>query len=265
MRARLLIVATLLLLPGVALIPGQATADITVIGDDQQDAFVGSGALLLPSGMYQNGRDEAADCAGCSWRAVLQCEMTTAGSCRGPARLCGPDGSWLRIYLRRPSGEEVDLGAACFGSDGPAKLEDAENLLRQVIREAVPPLRPTMQPSSGVLPHLPVIFASGQREGAVTSQHSIIGLNVDLTIEPRWAWNFGDGSGLRTARAGSAWPDRTVSHAYDRAGAASVSVQAEWSATYTVQGLGPLQVADPVTQEAELVVPVGQGRAVLVR
>ena len=265
MRARSLFIAALLLGPGVALVPGQAAADITVIGDDQQDAFVGSGALLLPSGMYQNGREEASGCIGCTWRAVLQCEMTTAGSCRGPARLCGPEGSWLRIYLTRPSGGEVDLGAACFGSEGPAKREDAEDRLRQIIREVVPPLQPAMQPSSGVLPHLPVIFASGQREGAVTSQHSIIGLDVDLTIEPRWTWDFGDGSGLRTSRTGSAWPDRTVSHSYLRAGAALVSVTAEWSATYTVEGLGPLEVAEPVTQEANLEVPVGEGRAVLVR
>ena len=93
-----------------ALVAPPVSADVTVIGDDKTDAFVGSGSLLLPSSMFANGRTEAADCPGCSWRAVVQCEMTTAGSCRGPARLCGPDATWLRIYMTRPTGEEVDLG-----------------------------------------------------------------------------------------------------------------------------------------------------------
>ena len=78
MRARSLLLAALMLVPVATLLPEQASADISVIGDDQDDAFVGTGALLLPSGMYQNGREEAAGCVGCTWRAVLQCEMTTA-------------------------------------------------------------------------------------------------------------------------------------------------------------------------------------------
>ena len=246
--------------------PGLASADISVIGDDQQDAFVGSGSLLLPSSMYQEGREGAADCIGCSWRAVVQCEMTSAGACRGPARLCGPDASWLRIYMTRPEGAEVDLGAACFDNDdGPATRESAETRMRDIIREQVPPLRPVMQPSRGVLPHLPVIFAARQPSGPATSTHTIIGLPVQLTVTPRWLWDFGDGSRLGTADAGGAWPDRSVSHAYGRAGSARVAVRAEWNATYVVDGLGPLTVAESVTQDATLTVPVGEGRAVLVR
>ena len=246
--------------------PGLASADISVIGDDQQDAFVGSGALLLPSTMFQEGRESASDCVGCSWRAVVQCEMTSAGACRGPARLCGPDASWLRIYMTRPGGAEIDLGAACFDNDkGPASRESAETHMRDIIREQVPSLRPTLQPSGGVLPHLPVIFATRQPAGPATSAHTIIGLPVHLTVRPRWVWDFGDGGRLATVEAGGAWPDRSVSHAYGRAGKVRVAVRAEWNATYVVDGLGPLTVPESVTQDASLTVPVGEGRAVLVR
>lgn len=242
-----------------------ALADVTVVGDDAQDAFVGTGSLLLPGSMYEQGRGEAAECPGCSWRAVLQCEMTTAGSCRGPARLCGVDGKWLRIYVRRPGGPEIDLGAACFGPSGPVSRDDAEARIREVVREAVPTLEPTRQPASGVLPHLPVIFDARQSAGTRTSEHDIVGLPVALSVTPRWLWDFGDGARILTDVPGGRWPDRSVSHVYDRAGAHEVRVQAVWSATYVVDGLGPLLVEEPVMQEADLPVRVGEGRAVLVR
>ena len=264
-RATGLLLCSLALVLPALVIPGAATADVTVIGDDQDDAFVGSGSLLLPSGMYQDGRQEAAECPGCSWRAVVQCEMSSAGACRGPARLCGADAKWLRIYLRRPGGDEIDLGAACFGSGGPASRESAEEAMREVVREGVPELRPTMQPPGGVLPHLPVVFAAHQPDGAQTSHHTILDLPVDLTVVPRWFWDFGDGRSVESAQAGGRWPDTSVSHIYPRAGNMRVQVAAVWRATYVVDGLGPLLVEDPVTQEAALTVPVGEGRAVLVR
>lgn len=265
MTFRLVSALALLLALGVVSPAAPALADVTVIGDDAQDAFVGSGSLLLPSSMYDHGRGEAANCPGCSWRAVLQCEMTTAGSCRGPARLCGVDGSWLRVYLTRPGGVEIDLGAACFGPNGPVSREDAEERIREVIREVMPRLAPVRQPADGVLPHLPVIFDARQPAGTQVSDHVVVDLPVRLSVTPRWVWSFGDGASAVTDVPGGRWPDRSVSHVYDRSGRHDVRVQAVWSATYIVDGLGPLQVDDPVIQEAELPVSVGEGRAVLVR
>ena len=64
-----------------------ATADISIIGDDDQDAFVGTGSLLLPPQIATDFREVAATCPGCTWRSVIQCEMTSAGACPGLARL----------------------------------------------------------------------------------------------------------------------------------------------------------------------------------
>jgi hypothetical protein len=49
-----------------------AQADITIIGDDDQDAFVGSGSLLLPPQIATDWREVAATCPGCNWRSVIQ-------------------------------------------------------------------------------------------------------------------------------------------------------------------------------------------------
>lgn len=241
-----------------------AAADITIIGDDDRDAFVGSGSLLLPPQIATNWRGQAADCPGCTWRSVIQCEMTTAGSCRGPARLCGPDGYWLRIFLTRPGVAEQDLGAACFGSGGPVSRAVGEALLRDRVVALVPPLRPWRQPEGRVLPHIPVFFGVNQQEQAIRISFELVGLPIDLTARPRWNWDFG-GARLSTASAGQRWPDATIAHTYRRSGTPEASVTSVWRATYEIAGVGPLTVADPVTQSASLGVEVGQGRAILVR
>lgn len=265
----LLLVVAAALLGAPALVAGHGTisahADVDVIGDDGKDMFVGSGALLLPGSMYSDGRGQAATCSGCQWKAVLECDLTTASSCRGPARLCGVDGAWLRIWMAPPGGAWQDFGAACFGSGGPVRRDVAEAEIRDLIWRSVPPLRPAAQPSSGVLTQLPVVFTTGQTAGPQSSEHVILGLPLELTIVPSWAWDFGDGAGLTTHRAGTPWPDAEVSHRYDRAGTADARVVARWKASYVVSGIGPLEVAEPVTQEAQVTVPVGEGRAVLVR
>jgi len=237
---------------------GVATADVGVIGDDERDAFVGNGSLILPPQVFHDGRVDASDCMGCSWRAVLQCEMTTAGSCRGPARLCGPDGQWLRVYLTRPGAPERDLGAACYGESGPVSRWRVEGSLRESMTQFVPPLRPSRQPGGDVLVQLPMFVDAGQSSGALDVATTIVDLPVDLQLVPQWRWDFGDGRR-------ESGPSPTAQHTYRHAGSMLVQVATVWRGTYWVAGLGPLEVATPVTQEASMVAPVGEGRAVLIR
>lgn len=242
----------------------RALADITIIGDDEQDAFVGTGSLLLPPQIATDWRTVAATCPGCVWRSVIQCEMTSAGACRGPARLCGPDGYWLRVYLTRPDGIELDLGAACFGSGGPVSRETAEAQIRDRVVALVPPLEAWRQPSGRALPHLPVVFGVDQSEEPVKESFELVGLPIALTARPRWVWDFGT-STVATSSAGRRWPTPTIDHTYRTSGLARARVTTVWKATYEIAGVGPLEIAEPVTQEAEVSVTVGQGRAVLVR
>jgi hypothetical protein len=254
-----------LILSGTAMLtPTPVQAEITIIGDDDQDAFVGSGSLLLPPQIATDWREVAATCPGCRWRSVIQCEMTTAGSCRGPARLCGPDGYWLRVFLTRPDGVEMNLGAACFGSGGPVSRETAEALLRERVVALVPPLKAWRQPSGPALAHVPVIFGVDQSEEPFTEAFEIVGLPVEITARPRWSWDFGS-EPVATSSAGRRWPNPTIGHVYRRSGQNEAQVTAMWDATYVVAGVGPLAIAEPVTQRATIDVPVGQARAVLVR
>lgn len=236
---------------------GAVRADVGIIGDDEHDAFIGNGSLILPPQVFHDGRVDASDCLGCSWRAVVQCEMTTAGSCRGPARLCGPNGQWLRVYLTRPGAAERDLGAACYGEGGPVSRWRVEASLRQSMIEFVPPLRPSRLPAGDALVQLPLYVAAGQEAGPRDIHTTIVDLPVHLRLDPAWRWDFGDGR-----RISGDVP--TADHTYRRADSPLVRVATIWRGTYWVGGLGPLVVDAPVTQEASMVVPVGEGRAVLV-
>lgn len=261
---RLPLALTVLILAALAVVAVPVRADVTVIGDDTQDAFVGTGSLLLPPEMASDGRRIAADCPGCTWRSVIQCEMTTASACRGQARLCGPDGYWLRIFLTTPDGVEINLGLGCFGSGGPVSRVTAEAQIRDRLVVQVPPLRAWRQPAGRVLPHLPVVFGVSQAEDALEETFELVGLPIELTATPRWVWDFGSAS-LATSSAGRRWPTPTIGHTYRSSGLAEARVTAIWTATYRVAGVGPLEIPEPVTQQDAVSVPVGQGRAVLVR
>ncbi len=264
LRLVLMAFAAMLMVPITFGSTSAVSADITIIGDDDQDAFVGTGSLLLPPQIATDFREVAAACPGCTWRSVIQCEMTSAGACRGPARLCGADGYWLRVFLTRPDGTEINLGAACFGSGGPVSRETAEAQLRDRIVAQVPELRAWRQPTGRVLPHLPVVFGVTQSEQPLVESFTLVGLPIELTARPRWVWDFGTAS-LSTSSAGRRWPHATVDHTYRASGTGQVRVTAVWEATYEVAGVGPLTIDEPVTQWTSLDIPVGQGRAVLVR
>ena len=142
--------------------------------------------------------------------------------------------------------------------------ETAEAQLRDRIVALVPELRAWRQPSGRVLPHLPVVFGVTQSEQPLVESFELVGLPIELTARPRWVWDFGITS-LATTSAGRRRPHATVENAYRRSGTAQVRVTAVWEATYEVSGVGPLVIDEPVTQLTSLEVPVGQGRAVLVR
>ena len=64
---------------------------VDIIGDDEADRFVGSGAVFLPSTVSAARRQEAAWCHGCRWKVTTPClredEHSDAG-CRGSVLGC---------------------------------------------------------------------------------------------------------------------------------------------------------------------------------
>ena len=257
------IVAALVALSGA---PAHA-ADVH--GDDGADRYVGTGGLILPGSVPDETRHRVASCGDCGWRLTTPCVEPALGTpfggqpaCTSVTRGC-PQGELLRTWFRGSGSGWRDLGLICLGAGGPVTVSDVSKRVRDRVDQSVPALRPAAQPSTGVLAQLPVVFVSGQPGGAQHWDMSVAGLGVGLTATPRWVWSFGDGARLATEDAGRPHPVGGVSHVYRASGTRTVDVTTEWSASFTVAGLGPFPVEEPVRQEATMRVVVGEGRAVL--
>lgn len=256
-----------LLVLSLAPLPAQA---VDVEGDDAADAYSGVGGLILPSGIDPEVRNTVAHCSGCGWKltgpcihlpdegAQVACMTVITGCPVGQVRLrawfrAGADTTWR------------DVGLVCVGSSGATTVDDVGQALLADFRRVLPAVTVHTQPRSGILPHLPVAFDSGQPQHLGASRHEVLGHEVHLRPSATYLWAFGDGQRMTTTQSGSRYPDLTVSHAYRRGGLLTVRVTVVWRATFSVDGLGPFEVAEPIHQEATVQIAVGQARAVLVR
>ncbi|MHB1212742.1 MAG: PKD domain-containing protein [Candidatus Nanopelagicales bacterium] len=268
-RLLLALVVTLAVLvaPGPA-VPAADAADI--VGDDEQDRYVGTGGLVLPGSVDDGTRSEVAGCLGCAWRLSTPCLEPGLGvafdgtvPCASVHRGCPASYQALRAWFRPEGGPWRAIGVVCIGPAGPVTVATLGRVVAQRLERAVPPLRPAYQPTAGVVTQAPVAFASGQPGSGLDERMTLAGQDVRLRARPGWEWSFGDGSSLATDRAGGRYPDLSVAHAYRRPGRYRVAVTCSWNASFTVAGLGPYPVPGAVNQYAEWSLPVGEGRAVL--
>lgn len=248
--------------------PPTRAADI--YGDDQADRYVGTGGLVLPGTVGSATRAEVAGCPGCQWRLSSPCLMSDSGNpfsgtptCLSVVRGCPDVAQLLRAWFRPPSGPWREIGLVCIDEDGPVTVETLGIRVRDRLERAVPRQRPAYQPARGVVTQLPVVFDSGQSGGALRETFDLTGEQVLLEAVPSWRWEFGDGAALVTDDPGGGYPNMAVAHVYRATGDYRVSVETRWTAQFTVDGLGPFPVADPVRQTATLRVSIGEGRAVL--
>lgn len=264
---RIATVTALLLLGGLPLAAPRAGA-VDVGSDDVHDQFVGSGS----SGSGSNagttsgrGGQSGRGCPDCIWLAADPCSSQyNALGCGRVVEGCAPGQEQRRIWFSSDAGQTWDdQGVRCVGANPGASTTTATQELRDAFARAVPPLRLTAEPARGVLPQVPTLFDSGQPAALQPSTHALAGAQVVLRPVARWHWDFGDGTSLDTQVPGSHYPDLTVSHVYRASGTFVVRVRATWTATFTVNGSSPRAVDGSVTQQAQLAVLVGQGRAVL--
>lgn len=261
-----LVAAVALLAVAFAAAPARA-ADVH--GDDDRDVYVGTGGLILPGSVSAKPRREAAGCPGCQWRVTEVCQDPGLGSAFSGRGGCGGlvpgcrDGLTMRRVLFHPTqGPWRDLGLICLGE--PLTVAEVGHDVRTAVEEQVPVLAPAFWPARGAVTQLPVTFSSGQPAGSREWSMQVSGRTVRVRAMPSWSWTFGDGAAWTGTDPGGGPSRPTVAHAYGRPGLMPVEVVVRWSATYEVDGLGPFDVPEPVSQSARMEVLVGEGRAVLI-
>lgn len=252
----------------VLLLGSPASAD--VIGDDQRDVYVGTGGLLLPGSVDERTRRTVAGCAGCTWRLTTPCVDRSPGHafdtaepppCSSVVRGC-PGGRLLRSWFS-DGGPWRETGLICLTDDRPVTVARLGSAVSARLERALPRLRPTTDPSAGLLTQLPTLVATGQPAMGQWTM-PLLGREVRVQAEATWTWDFGDGARLSTSDPGTRFPHGRVGHTYRRPGQYPMSCTAQWAATFTVDGLGPFPVPGLLTQRVDVPVTVGEGRALLV-
>lgn len=268
----LLVLATVLPV-GVLVATAPAEAQVLaadVHGDDEQDKYVGTGGLILPGSVDSVTRRTVAQCPSCRWRLTAPCIRSDAGvpfsgqpvhQCE--VRACGPDEQLLRAWFSSGDGAWRDLGPVCIGAGGPVTVSHVGEVVQDGFAKEVRRSHAQAQPARGVVAQLPVVFDSGQAGPPISAGYDVAGARVTLEATPAWSWEFGDGVIMSTTDPGGRYPHTVVSHAYRQAGRYRVRLTTMWSGTFTVDGLGPFAVDQPIRQDVEFAVQVGEGRAVL--
>lgn len=144
------------------------------------------------------------------------------------------------------------VGRPC--QESPTFFSRVSDALRERVVRYLPAQRPRIWPESTALVNLPVVAASGQR--SIRLYARVLDDQVTIDLSPSFQWLWGDGTQLRTAFAGRAYPRREITHTYRRACRCSIQLVTEWSgswsgsdgithplgATLTQQSLIPLRV-----------------------
>lgn len=252
---------------------------VDIIGDDEADRFVGSGAVFLPSTVSAARRQQAAWCHGCRWKVTTPClredEHSDAG-CRGSVLGC-PQGREIgRAWLALPGGDFEPVGLFCPHDGEVTSVADMSTRIRGDIVEKVPPLSPQCLPARGAVVGIDLHCRSGQSSARLGWSSTVVGHAVVAEASATWSWAFEQRAraGVSTPPTtrewvhtvgfpGGVYPDRGIRQAFTTVGRHLVQVQSAWRGRYWVDGLGPFDVQDPVRQEHAWEVDVGSAVGVL--
>jgi hypothetical protein len=259
--AAMAILATLVTIASVAFPVGSALADPPAWSSGGA-GWSGSGSAFMPGGSFVGPPKAPNDpCPGCSWSVYPICKQGDS-ACR-QRYACGAGSEYSLVFFGRGGATPALLGGQCVGG-APVSVHTLGQLVAQRVEEIAPKARIGFQPASTALTSVPTVFQAGQKQ-TVQRSEIIAGIPVDFEAVARWRWTWGDGSTTTTNRPGGRWPDMSLTHTYRLPGDFTVGLRTTWTATYTVNGRGPLPVTGgPIVLKSTMKVPVAQARALLV-
>jgi len=240
---------------------------VDVSGDDDSDAYRGTGGLLLPSSYSgsASSRKTIASCLNCVWRYTLYCQQSSMGFCAHAVITCPNGKVRYRVWFGKTNQTTKVVGTVCWGVSKPATRREIEQQVNSSAVRYVPALMPGVSPRGSTLTSVPIIVWSGQPAVFTPKPMYLAGHEVRIRATAVWQWVWGDGSSLWTGMPGGQYPNRALTHQYRKQGHYNVQVRSIWRATYFVAGLGSFTTAgNLVGQTKQFPVLVRSGHAVLV-
>jgi len=243
-------------------------SDTSVTADDNLDAYVGTGGLLLPALFDGDAhtRKAVADCLACIWKYSLFCEEGAEFACAHATTTCPPKMMRYRVKFGHSLSTLSTVGSVCWGFDEPPTRVKVMREIRSTQMRRVPPLVPGYWPDNECLTYVPIRAWSGQPQLFRPRSMRVGGFKISITASAMWNWSWGDGTTQWTGNPGAYRAASPLSHAYSRPGRYKIWVHTIWSARYSIDGIGTYTLNEgPINQDSSLHLDVLASSPVLVR
>jgi hypothetical protein len=187
---------------------------IDVSGDDEVDAYRGTGGLLLPSSYSGNSSSKkiVAQCLDCVWRYTVYCQQGRGGFCAHAVTTCPSGQVRYRVWFGKSEQTTKVVGTVCWGFSKPTTRTDIESELRNSALRYVPVLNPGVAPKGSTYTSVPIFVWSGQPQLFSPEPMYLAGHQVQIRATALWQWRWGDGTVQWTSVPGSRLPKPTLSH-----------------------------------------------------
>ena len=242
------------------------TDQTTIGGNDDLDAYVGTGGLLLPSSFTgsKGSRAQISHCLECTWKYTVYCQSSAPGLCAHAVSTCQAGKIRYRVWFGRTAKSVRVVGSVCMGRGKPATRREIEHNLKQHAIRYVPPLQPGIAPSKLTLQSVPIWAWSGQHSKFVPAPMQLSGRKVFIKAKASWLWDWGDGTRQWSNFSGNPYPHPGILHRYQKSGHYTVKVTTVWLAQFTVEGIGTFDASGQVvTQQKSLAIRVKATKSVL--
>ena len=150
---------------------------------------------------------------------------------------CGEDAPLEPLWTRTRDGEGASWSRWQAVDNGGCAVDILPVMTQEDFRRLpIPAPVLTMQPDRGwVLVNIETITHTDP--APVTLRTELLGYGITVEATPtRWTYDYGDGHTLTTTSPGRPHPNHDVFHQYEQPGTATITLTAEWTGRYQIDG-----------------------------
>lgn len=139
-----------------------------------------------------------------------------------------------------------------------AKVVTTALALSDQITRLLPGSKILYQPANDAVTGIPVYLWSDTNMVFQVAT-AILGIGVNVVMNPAFVWDFGDGGKFTTSSVGSAYPDATITHTYKKAGIYTINLTISWAGTWAAQGALLPVLGGAIVQNTSATISVSPG------
>lgn len=139
-----------------------------------------------------------------------------------------------------------------------AKVVTTALSLSDQITRLLPGSKILYQPARDAVTGVPVYFWSDTNPVFKVAT-AVLGVGVNVMMNPSFVWSFGDGTTFTTSKAGGPYPDSTITHIYKSAGIYTVNLAISWAGSWAAQGALLPVLGGAIVQNTSATIQVAPG------